>query len=137
MLHLRASSDGRGFEQFCAWLDAAGYVKYGEYTEGYGRSVAFLETPSEEPDVVFAVTEDKESPDDGYLHLSATGYHRLFGLMLFDNVRGAGVSVEVSGISAAMKELGSDTITTRDVLISFPGFSNLEATLAKLGIRRR
>ena len=61
-----------------------------------------------------------------YLALFAHGYYRFAGLMLIDNVRGAGISVEVSEIGARMKELGRDTIPMRNVLLGLPAFTHLD-----------
>jgi hypothetical protein len=132
MVRLRSVADGKHLDDFAAWLVRESFVRCGEYNDRYERSISFSVPEPKTADIIFSVKEMVGDPDPGYLHLFAMGCGRLAGLMLIDNVRGGGVSVEIDDISMAMNELGADTINIRNILLEFPGFSNLAGIIAKV-----
>lgn len=126
MVLLRAMADRRTYEEFLQWVFADEFVQWGkEYAERGSRSTWFLDLPATSPDLVFHVIHDVRSLDPEYLHLGVTGYRRFAGLLLIDNVRGAGVAVELLGTAIRTKRLGSHTRALRDTLLGYPGFMTM------------
>jgi len=123
MVLLRAMADRQTYEEFVRWIFADEFVKWGsEEIEIGRRSTWFLDSSAKDPDLVFHVTHNARSLDPDYLHLLVTGYGRFAGLLLIDNVRGAGVAVDILQPFDRTRRIGSHTRAIRENLLGFPGF---------------
>ena len=134
MRELISVCSGKAYEDAIALIPARGYSKLSE-TANSSEKVAQITKGQEE--VIYYVKEQAGTSSGDRMQVSAEGHGRLHGLILIGDVRSGEVTVKVSGILAAMRVLGRDTLPMRDVMLGFPGFTNTGASSASIGAGRR
>ena len=130
MRELISVCSGKTYEDAVALIPARGYVKLSEIANSSEKVAQITKGQGE---AIYYVKEPAGASSGNRLQVSAEGRGKLHGLVLIGDVRSGVVTVKVSGVLAAMRVLGRDTMPMRDVMLGFPGFTNTDASSASIG----